>query len=201
MKTRSLLTCLLLFSFGCLALTGTAFAQANSGKAVIHLGASYSQSLVDDAGGGFFGLDAFAGKMFTNELCLGFTAGYDIIHNESVDVIDEVTNEPGTFNERLAVIPFLLKAKYYFTLSPMVQMYAGAGGGVYRTVPSLGGGEIGTIRTAANCPGGAVSVGLDYWFLLTTGVGFEFEYHMFNVPDGDMYSYWQVRVDYGIIKF
>ncbi len=201
MKMRSLLTGSILMIFVCLALSPAAFAQANSGKGVIHLGGSFAQSLVDDAGGGFFGIDLFAGKMFTNELCLGFTAGYDIIHNESVDVIDEVTNEPGTFNERLAVVPFLMKAKYYITLSPMVQVYAGAGGGVYRSIPSLGGQEVGTIKSACNSPGGAVSIGLDYWFLLTTGVGFEFEYHMFSVPDGDMYSYWQVRVDYGIIKF
>ena len=201
LKTRSLLTGVLLTIFIVLSMTGAAFAQANSGKAVIHFGGSYSQSLVDDAGAGFFGVDLYAGKMITNELCLGFHVGYDIIHNESIDLIDAVTHEPVSFNERLGVVPFLVKAKYYLTLSPMVQVYGGAGGGVYRVVPSFGGGEIGTIKSSANCPGAALSIGLDYWFLLTTGVGFEFEYHMFNVPDGDMYSYWQVRVDYGIIKF
>ena len=50
--------------------------------------------------------------------------------------------------------------------------------------------------------GGSLGVGFDYWFLLTTGVSFEFEYHMFTVPSGGtMFKYWQVRVDYGIIKF
>lgn len=201
MKTRSLLSGALLTIFIVLSMTGAAFAQANSGKAVIHLGASYSQSLVDDAEAGFFGVDLFAGKMISNELCLGFHIGYDIVHNHSTNHFDPSVNDSVSFRERLGVVPFLAKAKYYFTLSPMVQVYVGAGAGVYRAVPSLGGNEVGTIKTAANCPGGAISIGLDYWFLLTAGVGFEFEYHMFSVPDGDMYSYYQIRVDYGIIKF
>ena len=201
MKSRSLFSGALLFLFTCMIFSVPAFGQANSGKAVIHLGGSYSKALVDDAGAGFFGGDVFAGKMITNELCVGFTVGYDIVHYETNDFIDPLTNEPESFNERLAMIPFLVKAKYYLTLSPMVQVYGAAGGGVYRSVASLGGGEVGTIKTACNSPGGAISVGLDYWFLLTTGVGFEVEYHMFKVPEGDMFSYFQARVDYCLIKF
>lgn len=201
MNTKTMLSGIFLFMFVCLSISGAAYGQANSGKAVLHFGANFSKSQVDDAGSGFFGGDLFAGKMITNNICLGFFAGYDIIHNESIDMIDEITQDNVTFKERLAVIPFQVKAKYYFTLSPMLQMYGGVGGGVYRAIPSLGGNSIGTIRSACNSPGGSVSLGIDYWFLLTTGVGFEFEYHMFNVPEGDLYKYWQVRVDYSLIKF
>ncbi len=201
MKSRSLLSSALLFLVICMTFSVPAFSQANSGKAVIHFGASYSKALVDGAGSGFFGVDVYAGKMITNSLCVGFAGGYDIVHNETIDFIEELTNTPSTFHERLAVIPMQVKAKYYITLSPMVQIYGAAGGGAYRTIPSLGGGEVGTVTKSTTSAGGSLGVGLDYWFLLTTGVGFEFEYHMFTVPDGDMFKYWQVRVDYSLIKF
>ena len=196
-----------LFLFLCLAMTGTAFGQANSNKAVIHLGGSYNKDLVDDTGAGFFGLDIYAGKMITNKLCLGFSIGYDIVHYDT-PAEELVKTEP--FKESLGVIPFTIKAKYYFTFSQMIQAYVSAGAGVYRAVPYLAGrpipsptevGTIGTIRSAGNCPGGSIGIGLDYWFLLTTGIGFELEYHMFKVPDGDNFSYIQARVDYSLIKF
>lgn len=214
MKAKNSISVVLLFLFVCMAASADVYGQANSGKAVFHFGGSFSvpmgvtiyedaeETISRDASNGFFGGDLFAGKMFTNELCLGFSAGFDMVHYKTFDVIDDVTQEPVKFNERLAVIPFLVKAKYYFSFSTMLQSYVGVGAGVYRALPSMGGHEIGTINNACNSPGGSISIGLDYWFLLTTGVGFEFEYHMFKVPDGgDMFKYWQVRVDYGLIKF
>ncbi len=207
LRKKSFIRGISLFLFLCLAMTGTAFAQANSNKAVIHLGGSYNKSLVDDTGAGFFGLDIYVGKMITNELCLGFSIGYDVVVYDT-PAEELLKEEP--FKEMLGVIPFTLKAKYYLTFSQMVQAYVSAGAGVYRAAPSLGGrpipsppevGTIGSIRGSGNCPGGSIGVGLDYWFLLTTGIGFELEYHMFKVPDGDNFSYVQARVNYCMIKF
>lgn len=207
LKKKSCIQGISLFLFLCLALTGTAFGQANSNKAVIHFGASYNTPFADDTGTGFFGLDIYAGKMITNELCLGFAIGYDIVH---YDTPAEELEKDEPFKERLGVVPLTFKAKYYFTFSQMIQAYVSAGAGVYRTAPSVGGrpipsppevGTIGTIKSAANCPGGSIGIGLDYWFLLTTGIGFEIEYHMFKVPDGDNFGYLQARVDYSLIKF
>ncbi len=198
-------------------MTGTAFGQANSNKAVIHLGGSYNKALVDDTGAGFFGMDLYVGKMITNELCLGFSVGYDLV---VYDTPEEELSKTDPFKESLGVIPFTVKAKYYFTFSQMVQAYVSAGAGVYRANPSLGGrpiesppevGTIGEIRSSGNCMGGSIGIGLDYWFLLTTGIGFEIEYHMFRVPydkyewfkipDGKNFGYFQARVNYCLIKF
>ncbi|MBN2070840.1 MAG: outer membrane beta-barrel protein [Candidatus Krumholzibacteriota bacterium] len=207
MREKSFISGVSLFLFFCLALTGSAFGQANSDKAVIHFGASYNKALVDDTGNGFFGLDIYAGKMITNSLCLGFGVGYDIVH---YDTPAEELGKDDPFKEMLSVIPFTLKAKYYFTFSQMIQAYVSAGSGVYRAAPSLAGrpipsppdvGAIGPIGSSVNCPGGSIGIGLDYWFLLTTGIGFEIEYHMFKVPDRDSFSYFQARVDYSLIKF
>lgn len=185
-----------------ISLTGSAWAQANSGKAVIHFGGSYNKAMITDAQSGFFGIDVYAGKMLTNTLCGGFSSGYDIVHYHSYDFNDIVTGEPTKFTERIAVIPVLAKAKYYVTLSPMVQIYGGLAAGAYKVIPTLGGLEVGDIKESSIRPGGSVSIGLDYWFLLTTGVGFEFEYHMFSTPDGgDLFKYWSLRVDYSLIKF
>ncbi len=196
MKAKNFISGVSLFLLLCLAATGTAYGQANSNKAVFHFGGAYSSSIHKDLGTGFFGIDLYTGKMFTNTLCLGFATGYDIIHNQNFDTGNE------TFKDMLGVIPFTIKAKYYFTFTQMVQAYVSAGSGVYRVLPSFQESEsLATVRTAANCPGISIGLGLDYWFLLTTGIGFEVEYHMFRVPEGDDIGYWQARVNYSLIKF
>jgi opacity protein-like surface antigen len=178
------------------------FGQATAGRAVIYLGGSYNKANVDNAEQGFFGVDLFAGKMITNNLCIGFSSGYDIVHRYTYTPISSVEGGGGDFTESLAVIPALVRAKYYFTLSPMLQVYAQAGGGAYATIAKLGGNKVGDIRSNCVSPGFTVGAGIDYWFLLLNGVGFEFDYTMFKVPDGgDWFKYWSVRVDYGILKF
>ncbi len=175
------------------AFSSVTMAQATADKGVLHFGGSFNQPFVDDADSGFLGGDIFVGKMFTNELCVGFRAGYDIVSFQRYS---------NGFNKYLGVIPFQVRAKYYTSLSQMVQMYGSLGAGIFRTQPHLGGEEVGTVSSSEYCPGGSVSVGLDYWFLLMTGVGFELEYNMFKVPDGgDMFSYVSARVSYCTIKF
>ncbi len=171
--------------------------QANSGKAVIYIGGSYNKALAEDAQNGFFGIDMFAGKMMTNELCLGVAAGYDIVHKYKY-----TATSGGDFTESLSIIPVLIKARYYFTISPMMQFNIAAGAGVYSTISDLGGNSVGGISGSEKRPGGSIGIGFDYWFLLTTGVSFEFEYHAFTIPSGGtVFKFWQARVDYGIIKF
>jgi opacity protein-like surface antigen len=173
------------------------FGQATAGRAAIYLGGSFNKATVEDAEQGFFGGDVFAGKMITNNLCLGFTAGYDIVHHYTYTP----PTESGDFTETIAVIPAVVMAKYYFTLGPMFQIHAHAGGGVYSTLAKLGGGSVGGIDKNMTRPGFTVGAGVDYWFLLLNGVGFEFDYTMFTVPDGDWFTYWSARVNYGILKF
>lgn len=178
------------------------FGQANAGKAVFYIGGSYNKANVENAEQGFFGGDVYAGKMITNNLCVGFSSGYDIVHYYKYTTTSSADLGGGDFTESLAVIPAIVRAKYYFTLGPMFQVYAQAGGGAYNTIAKLGGNKVGGVRTNCTCPGFTVGVGFDYWFLLLNGVGFEFDYSMFKVPDGgDWFDYWSVRVDYGILKF
>jgi len=202
LKTRKSFSRMALVSLALLLAGSPVFGQANSGKAVIHLGGAFSQASVDNAETGFFGVGLYAGKMVTNNLCVGFSSGYDMVHRYKYTTISSPEDGGGDFTETFAVVPALVKAKYYFTLTPMIQFYLQGAGGVYNTIAEMGGRSLGGIKTNVSRPGGSIGVGLDYWFLLTTGVGFEFEYHMFTVPDGgDMFSYWSVRVDYGLIKF
>lgn len=202
MKSRKLVSRVLLLSLAVLFFAVPVLGQANSGKAVIYIGGSYNQALVEDAENGFFGIDMFAGKMMTNELCLGVSAGYDIVHNYSYTVASDADAGGGDFNERLSIIPVLIKARYYFTISPMMQFNIAAGAGVYNTISDLGGNSVGGISGNEKRPGGSIGIGFDYWFLLTTGVSFEFEYHAFTIPSGGtVFKFWQARVDYGIIKF
>lgn len=192
MKSKAIIT-----SVGILALllaisTGAAFAQATDGQSVFHFGGGFAKTSADSAAGGLVGARVFAGKMLTNNLCLGLSAGYDVVSYEKV----------GELHERLAVIPFQANLVYFVNVGAMMQLYASLGGGVYRTLPHLGGKAIGAIDEAVTRPGGSVAIGLDYWFLLTTGIGFNFEYHMFTTPDdGDMFQYFVARVDYCLIKF
>jgi hypothetical protein len=173
--------------------TSPVLGQANANKGVIHIGGSFNQPFVDDADSGFFGLDIFTGKMVTNELCIGIRSGYDIVSYQ------KYTNG---VNKQLGVIPLQIRARYYHSFSVMLQTYGSLGAGVFRTQNGLGGLEVGSIKSAANCPGGSISIGLDYWYLLTTGIGFELEYNLFKVPDGgDMFSYLSARVAFCKIGF
>lgn len=182
------------------AFSADALGQANAGKGVLHFGGSFNQSFVDGADNGFVGGDIFVGKMFTNKLCVGFRSGYDIV---------SLQRYSNGFNKYLGVIPLQLRAKYYHSFSQMTQMYGSVGAGVFRTQAHLGGEAVGPIASSTNCPGISVSAGLDYWFLLTTGIGFELEYNLFLPPDangdfefgGEKYGYLSVRVNYCSIKF
>ncbi|MBN1164657.1 MAG: outer membrane beta-barrel protein [Candidatus Krumholzibacteriota bacterium] len=198
MRMKNVISGVVLLLF-CLTAATAAHGQANANKAVFHFGAGYYQAQVDNAETGFFGADLYAGKMITNSLCLGLACGYNIVHYYSYDVINSRTGETQSFSEKLSIIPILAKAKYYFTISPMVQMYGGLGAGYYRSIPALGDHPVGGIKESLTHAGGSVSIGLDYWFLLTTGVGFEFEYHIFGKEDH--FKYWALRVDYCLIKF
>jgi hypothetical protein len=176
--------------------------QANSGKAVIYIGGSYNKALPDGAENGFFGGDIFAGKMLNDKLCLGVQAGYDVVHYYKYTTTSSSEEGGGDFTERLAVLPALLKARYYHSFNRMMQLNLQLGVGVYSTIANLGGGRVGGVDGNMTRFGGSLGIGFDYWFLLTTGVSFEFEYHAFTTPDDyGTFDYWQVRVDYSIIKF
>ena len=201
MKSRKLVSRVLLVSLALLIPMAPAFGQANADKAVIYIGGSFNNAQVDDAGDGFFGIDLFAGKMINNNVCLGFSAGFDMVHYNKITVPSTPDQGGGDYTEKLAIIPIQVKAKYYFSMSRMFQINASVGAGAYQSIARLGGESIGGISGNTFEYGGSVGVGFDYWFLLMTGVSFDFEYHMFTSPGDDMFKYWQVRVNYGIIKF
>ena len=188
MKITGIATGIIVSLFLCLALPGVALGQATKGQYVADFGLAYAKALDSDAKSGFIGIDLFAGKMITNNLCLGLGSGGDIISYEKVD----------NYHSRLAVIPLLLKAKYFVNLGPMLQAYVSAGAGAYVVSPHLKE-PIGDISYSMNQPGGAVGVGIDYWFLLLQGVGFSVEYHMFNT-DVDPFGYFAARIEYCLIK-
>lgn len=167
---------------------GIAAGQATKGQYVADFGAAYAKALDSDAKSGFVGIDLFAGKMITNNICLGLGAGAYIISYEKV----------GDLHSRLAVIPLLVKAKYFVNLGPILQAYVSAGAGAYQVSPHLIE-PIGDIYNSMTQPGGTVGVGIDYWFLLLQGVGFSVEYHMFST-DVDPFSYFVARVEYCFIK-
>jgi len=193
---------MLLLSLAALLFAVPVLGQANAGKAVIYLGGSFNKALPDGAEDGFFGVDMFAGKMITSNLCLGAYIGYDIVHYYKYTVTSSAEEGGGDFTERLSIIPIQLKARYYYSLSPMMQIHAQAGVGAYNIIANLGGGHIGGVYKNDLRPGGSIGIGFDYWFLLTTGVTVELEYHAFTT-DGDAgtFDYVQLRVDYSIIKF
>ena len=172
----------------CLLVPGIAMGQATKGQYVADIGAAYAKALDSDAKSGFIGIDLFAGKMITNNICLGLGAGADIISYEKV----------GDLHSRLTIMPLLVKTKYFLNLGPMLQAYVSAGAGAYRVSPHLEE-PIGDIRYSMTQPGGAVGVGIDYWFLLLQGVGFSVEYHMFNT-DIDPFGYFAARIEYCLIK-
>jgi outer membrane protein W len=171
-------------------LSGLVRGQATDGQFVADFGVAYAKATADDAKSGFIGLDIFGGKMLTNNICLGLSAGVDIASYEKID----------NFHSRLAIIPVLLKAKYYLSLGPMLQVYLSGAGGAYIVSPHTDE-PVGGLDESSNRIGGAVGVGIDYWFLLLQGVGFSFEYHIFDTDAGDNFTYYVARVEYSIIKF
>jgi hypothetical protein len=202
LESRKLVSRALILSLGVLLFAAPVFGQANKGKGVIYIGGTYNQAMVDNAENGFLGLDFFAGGMLNDKICLGAAIGYDVVHYYKYTVASALEDGGGDYTERLAVLPILLKGRYYITFNRMMQLNISAAGGVYNTISRLGGNSVGGISGNETEIGGSVGVGFDYWFLLTTGVSFEFEYHMFTTPGyNTMFKYWQVRVDYGIIKF
>jgi len=192
----------LLLSLAALLFAVPVLGQANAGKAVVYIGGSLNKALPDGAENGFVGLDMFAGKMITNNLCLGAFFGYDVVHYYKYTVTSSPEEGGGDFTQRLSIIPILFKARYYYSISPMMQVHAQAGIGAYNTIAVLGGDHIGGVYKNDLRPGGSIGIGFDYWFLLTTGVTFEFEYHAFTTDaDAGTFDYIQFRVDYSIIKF
>ncbi|MBN1885537.1 MAG: outer membrane beta-barrel protein [Candidatus Krumholzibacteriota bacterium] len=197
MNTRSIVTGIGAAMFLFAAATTPAYGQATaggavSGRSVFHIGGSFSKATVDNAESGFFGVGFFGGKMITHNICLGVSAGYDIVsYNKS---------DNGNY-ERLGIIPVQIKAVYFLRLNEMMQLYAAAGGGFYRVVPHLGVEPVGDIHTTETRPGGSVTIGFDYWFLLTSGIGFALEYHAFPPDDGDLFTYYAARVDYTLVRF
>jgi hypothetical protein len=191
LKSKGLLSVTVIALLFCLFITDSAKGQARLDQYICDFGAAFTQATTTNARRGFIGVDIFAGKMITNNICLGVTVGHDIVSWRNID----------TLKERMAVVPFLIKTKYFIDISPMIQLYASAGAGVYRTIPHLSTKPIGDIWFAGNHPGGSVGIGVDYWFLLMQGVGFAFEYNLFDTDGDEIFSYFAVRVDYCFIKF
>lgn len=191
MRARPTIAGIAIFALCLIAVNGAANGQATRKRYVLDFGAAFTQATVSKARTGLLGLDMYAGKMLTSNLCVGVGTGYDIVSFYGL----------GETKERLAMIPILAKIKFYFTLSPMLQVYASAGGGVYRAQPHLSATPIGDIWYATNQPGGAVGFGASYWFLLTQGIGLSFEYHFLTTDADNIFSYFAMRLDYSIIKF
>jgi hypothetical protein len=190
LKAKLLTKGAVLFFFCWLMLPELVLGQATDGQFVADFGVAYTKATAEEAQAGFVGLDIFAGKMLTNNICLGLSAGVDIASYEKV----------GDYHSRLIIIPVLAKAKYYLTLGPMIQVYVSAGGGAYIASPHTIT-PIGSIEESSTTMGGSVGLGIDYWFLLLQGVGFSFEYHMFDTEGGDLFKYYAARIEYSIIKF
>ncbi|MBD3178864.1 MAG: outer membrane beta-barrel protein [Candidatus Latescibacteria bacterium] len=194
MKTNNALSIAGITVIFLLAFSGAVMAQASAPKNLVHFGGTFNVPIgVEDSDNPSFGGNIFVGKMFNRNLCVGFKAGFDIISMQKT---------PTNFYKYLGVIPFALEAKYLVNMSRMFKVYGAASAGVYRTQVHLGGQKVGSVTSSANCPGGSISVGVDYWFLLTNGVGAELEYNMFKVPDGgDFNSYLTLKVNYCRISF
>jgi hypothetical protein len=186
-KTLSIAGALLLC---CAVYSGTASGQPMQKQYVANFGAAFSQATVTKAQRGMLGLDLSTGKMLTNNLSVGFAIGYDVVSFQKNEGI----------YARLAVVPILAKAKYYFTIAPAMQLHATAAGGGYQAIPHLGTDPIGGISKAGMHPGGSVGVGFDYWFLGRQGLGAEFEYNFFDSGAESVFSYFSVRLNYSLIK-
>ena len=174
----------------CVALSGTASGQAVQKQYVADFGAAFTQATVTKAQSGLFGLDISMGKMLTNNLSVGLALGYDVVSFQKVEGI----------YQRFAIFPILAKAKYYFTIAPLMQLHASAAGGMYQMVPHLGVDPVGGVWSAQTKPGGSVGIGFDYWRFGTSGLGAEFEYNFIDSGTEDLFSYFAFRVNYSIFK-
>ena len=176
--------------FLCVVLSDAAFGQTMQKRYVADFGGAFTQATVTKARMGFAGIDIQASKMLTNNISVGIATGYDIVSFREIEGI----------YERFAIIPMLAKARYYFTLSPITQLYASAAGGVYQSIPHLSVDPIGGMWNSTTKPGGAVAFGFNYWFLGTQGIGAEFEYNFFDSGGENMFSYFALRINYSLIK-
>jgi hypothetical protein len=174
----------------CAACSGAAFAQAVQKQFVLDFGAAFTQATVTKAQMGLVGFGISAGKMLTNNLSLGLGMSYDTVSYQKID---------GVY-ERLSIVPILARAKYYFTIAPLLQVHALAAGGVYQMVPHLGITPVGGVRESKMNAGGSLGIGFDYWFLGTHGLGAEFEYNFLDSGAENLFSYFALRVNYSITK-
>jgi hypothetical protein len=157
---------------------------------VAEFGLAYAQATVSGAPSGLVGFDLQTGKMLTNNLSVGLGIGYDIVS----------FNKVGGIYQRLAIIPILAKAKYYFNIAPLMQVHASAAAGAYKTLPHLATGSIGGVSASKIKAGGSAGAGFDYWFMGTKGIGAEVEYNVFPYSNGKRFSYLVVRVNLIMIK-
>jgi len=174
----------------CIACSGTTFGQALQKQSVLDLGAAFTQATVTKAQTGLVGLDISAGRMLTNNLSLGLATGYDVV---------SYMKQEGIY-QRLAIVPLLAKARYYFTIGPSMQLHASAAGGAYQMLPHLGIDPIGGVWKSDTRPGGSIGFGFDYWLFGTSGLGMEFEYNFFDSGGPDIFSYFALRANFSLIK-
>jgi hypothetical protein len=186
-KTFSIAGALLLC---CAVFSGIASGQPAQKQYVADFGAAFTQATVTKAQRGMLGLDLSVGKMFTGSLSAGLAVGYDVVSYQKNEGI----------YARLAIVPVLAKAKYYFTVAPAMQLHAALAGGVYQAIPHLGTDAIGGISEAGLHPGGSLGVGFDWWLFGRQGLGAEFEYTFFDSGAEDLFSYFAFRVNYSIFK-
>jgi hypothetical protein len=179
----------------CAALPAAAFSQATRNQYVADFGAGFSQATVRKAQMGLACLDLQVGKMLTNNISVGLSTGFDVCSFRAVDY-----PAGGTVYERLGVIPILAKARYYINIAPLTHIYASVAAGAYQTVPHLNTTPIGGVWHAGIHPGGAVSVGFDYYLFGMKGLGAEFEYNFFDSDSDEIFSYFAVRLKYSMIK-
>jgi hypothetical protein len=186
-KTLSIAGALLLC---CAVYSGSVSGQPAKKQYVADFGAAFTQATVTKAQSGMLGIDISVGKMFTDGLSAGLALGYDVVSYQKHEGI----------YARLAIAPLLVKAKYYFTIAPSMQLHAIAAGGAYEIIPHLGTDAIGGISKAGLHPGGSVGVGFDWWLFGRQGLGAEFEYNFFDSGAENLFSYFAIRLNYSIIK-
>jgi hypothetical protein len=174
----------------CGALSAAAFGQAAQKQYVADFGAAFPQATVTKAQMGLIGFDLSTGKMLTNNISVGLAFGYDIVSYQKFEGI----------YERLTVVPILAKAKYYFTIAPLMQLHASVAGGGYQMIPHLGIDPVGGISKAGVKVGGSAGIGFDYWFMGRNGLGAELEYNFLDSGTDRLFSYITFRVNYSIIK-
>lgn len=174
----------------CAVYSGTASAQAVQKQFVADFGAAYTQATVTKAQGGMLGLDLTIARMFTNNLSAGLAVGYDVVSYRQYNDI----------YERLAVLPILAKAKYYFTIAPSMQLHAALAAGGYQTLPHLGTEAVGGVTEAKLNFGGGVGVGFDYWCFGSMGLGAEVEYNFFDTGAEDLFSYLALRLNFIVLR-